>query len=43
MDSLMARALLDNKVGDEAIVETKIAKFKWRILAIDYVKSQKKD
>ena len=39
MDSPMAQALLGKKVGDEAIVETKVAKFVWRILAITYVKS----
>lgn len=39
MDSPMAQALLDKKVGDQAIVETKIAKFVWHILAIEYVKS----
>ena len=39
MDSPMAKALLDKKVGDEVIVETKIAKFAWRILRIEYVKS----
>ena len=38
MDSPMAKALLDKKVGDEAIVETKIAKFIWRILQIEYEK-----
>lgn len=39
MDSPMAKALLNKKVGDEAIVETKIAKFVWRILNIEYVKT----
>ncbi len=39
MDSPMAQALMDKKVGDEAIVETKIAKFVWHILSIEYVKS----
>lgn len=39
MDSPMAQALLHKKVGDEAIVETKIAKFVWRINAIEYAKS----
>ena len=39
MDSPMAKALLDKKVGDEAIVETKVAKFIWHILKIEYVKS----
>ncbi len=38
MDSPIAKALLEKKVGDEAIVETKIAKFTWRILKIDYTK-----
>ncbi len=38
MDSPMAQALLHKKVGDEVIVETKIAKFVWRILSIEYVK-----
>ncbi|WP_462249629.1 transcription elongation factor GreB [Ekhidna sp.] len=39
MDSPMAKALLDKKVGDEAIVETKVAKFVWHILKIEYTKS----
>ena len=39
MDSPMAQALLHKKVGDEAIVETKISKFVWCILKIEYVKS----
>lgn len=38
MDSPMAKSLLDKKVGDEVIVETKIAKFTWRILKIEYIK-----
>ena len=38
MDSPMAQALLHKKVGDEAIVETKIAKFKWLIRKIEYEK-----
>lgn len=38
MDSPMAKALLDKTVGDEVIVETKIAKFIWTILSIDYGK-----
>ena len=36
MDSPMAKALWGKKVGDEAIVETKIAKFTWRIKKIEY-------
>lgn len=39
MDSPMAQALLHKKVGDEAIVETKIAKFIWLIRKIEYKKS----
>ncbi len=39
MDSPMAKALLDKKVNDEVVVETKVAKFVWRILSIEYVKS----
>ena len=39
MDSPMAQALLNKKVGEEAIVETKVAKFTWRILNIEYIKS----
>ncbi|MEM6831596.1 MAG: transcription elongation factor GreB [Bacteroidota bacterium] len=39
MDSPMAKALLEKAVGDEAIVETKVAKFVWRILNIEYVKN----
>ena len=38
MDSPMAQALLHKKVGDEAIVETKIAKFIWLIRKIEYEK-----
>ncbi|MEO1054901.1 MAG: transcription elongation factor GreB [Bacteroidota bacterium] len=38
MDSPMAKALLDKKVGDEAIVETKIAKFVWHVRKIEYEK-----
>lgn len=36
MDSPMAKALLHKKVGDEVIVETKVAKFVWHILSIEY-------
>jgi transcription elongation factor GreB len=39
MDSPMARALLDKRVGDEVIVETKAARFVWSILSIEYVKN----
>ena len=39
MDSPMAQALLHKKVYEEAIVETKVAKFVWRILSITYVES----
>ncbi|MFY0652289.1 MAG: transcription elongation factor GreB [Cyclobacteriaceae bacterium] len=38
MDSPMAKSLLHKKVGDEVIVETKVAKFVWRILSIEYDK-----
>lgn len=38
MDSPMAQGLLHKQVGDEVVIETKIAKFIWRINAIDYVK-----
>ncbi len=38
MDSPMAKALLDKKIGEEVIVETKIAQFVWRIEAIEYSK-----
>ena len=38
MDSPMAKALIDKQVGDEAIVETKVSKFVWRILDIQYTK-----
>jgi transcription elongation factor GreB len=38
MDSPMAQALLHKEVGDEAVVETKMAKFVWRILKIEYEK-----
>lgn len=40
MDSPMAKALLDKKIGDEVIVQTKAARFVWQILEIDYVKSE---
>lgn len=36
MDSPMAKALLDKKVGDEAIVKTKMGDFVWEILNIEY-------
>lgn len=39
MDSPMAQALHHKQVGDEVTVETKIAKFVWRINAIEYEKS----
>lgn len=38
MDSPMAKALLDKKVGDEAIVKTKMGDFVWKILEIAYQK-----
>lgn len=38
MDSPMAQALLHKKVGDVAIVETKIARFQWHIRSIEYQK-----
>lgn len=39
MDSPMALALLDKKVGDQALVETKVATFTWIIRKIEYQKS----
>jgi transcription elongation factor GreB len=39
MDSPMAQALINKKVGDEAIVQTKIANFIWHIRSIEYQKS----
>ena len=36
MDSPMAKALLDKKVGDEAIVKTPAAEFVWKIKGIQY-------
>ncbi len=39
MDSPMAKALLNKKVGDEAEVDTKIARFVWVIRKIEYVKN----
>ncbi len=36
MDSPMAQALHHKKVGDEVIVETKFARFVWRINSIEY-------
>lgn len=39
MDSPMAHALINKKVGDEAIVETKVAKFVWHIRSIEYQKT----
>lgn len=38
MDSPIAKALLDKRVGDQAIVETKVANFTWHILKIEYDK-----
>jgi len=38
MDSPMAKALLNKKVGDEAIVKTKMGDFVWKILNIAYQK-----
>ncbi len=38
MDSPIAKALLDKKVGDEAIVQTLAGQFKWRIHKIEYMK-----
>ena len=38
VDSPMAQALLNKKVGDEAIVKTPAAQFKWRIKKIEYQK-----
>lgn len=38
MDSPMAKALLNKKVGDEAIVKTKMGDFVWKILKIEYQK-----
>jgi transcription elongation factor GreB len=38
MDSPMAIALLQKKVGDEAIVNTATAQFVWRITKIEYQK-----
>lgn len=39
MDSPMAQALLHKKVGEEVIVETKVANFVWKILSISYEKN----
>jgi transcription elongation factor GreB len=38
MDSPMAKALLDKKVGEEAIVKTPAAEFVWKIKRIEYQK-----
>lgn len=38
MDSPMAKALLDKKVGDEAVVKTPAAEFVWKIKKIEYLK-----
>ncbi len=38
MDSPMAKALLDKKVGEEAIVKTPVAEFVWKIKKIEYQK-----
>lgn len=38
MDSPMAKALLDKKVGEEAIVKTPAAEFVWKIKKIEYQK-----
>lgn len=40
MDSPIAKAIVDKKVGDEAIVETKVGKFTWHIRKIEYVKNE---
>jgi len=39
MDSPVAKALLNKKEGEEAIVETQAAKFLWRIHKIEYLKN----
>ena len=39
MDSPMAQSLMDKKVGEEVIVETKVAKFTWKINSIEYEKN----
>lgn len=39
MDSPMAQALLLEKVGDEVIINTKVADFVWKFLSIEYEKS----
>ena len=38
MDSPMAIALLNKKVGDEATVKTAAGEFVWRIRGIEYEK-----
>ena len=38
MDSPMAKALLQKEVGDEAVVKTTVAEFKWRVTKIEYNK-----
>lgn len=38
MDSPIAKAMLDKKVGDEVTVETKLGKFTWHIRSIEYLK-----
>lgn len=38
MDSPIAQALMDKKVGDEVLVKTPAAQFTWRINAIEYIK-----
>jgi len=38
MDSPMAKALLHKTVGEEAVVETKMGDFVWKILKIEYEK-----
>lgn len=38
MDSPMAKALLNKKVGDQAVVKTPAAEFVWQINKIDYQK-----
>ncbi len=39
MDSPMAQSFLVKKVGEEVIVETKVAKFTWKINSIEYQKN----
>ena len=43
MDSPLAKALLNKKTGDEAIVKTPAGEFRWKIHKIEYEKGGASD